>query len=169
MSHSGDGQGEVYHQDKEQVTMWQPRDARLDTVKEVPSGFIQRFENAGQARALGPVTSQRVGAKSLFDLDGEASATDPADIDRKSSEEADLLRPSSPMRQGRRKPVPKVESDEVFDLQTPREGSEQESTQRPSAATPAVVRPAAKQSQDWAATLAEISSALSMPIKDTKG
>ncbi|CAO1619966.1 unnamed protein product [Parajaminaea phylloscopi] len=27
---------------------WRPRDNRLDTVKEVPSGFIQRFEKAGQ-------------------------------------------------------------------------------------------------------------------------
>lgn len=60
--------------------MWQPRDARLDTVKEVPSGFIQRFEKMGQApgpqgEGLGGLGrgGTRADARELFG--GSASAT----------------------------------------------------------------------------------------------
>lgn len=41
---------------------WQPRDTRLDTVKEVPSGFIQRFEKAGQVPlAAAPAPGEGLG------------------------------------------------------------------------------------------------------------
>lgn len=46
---------------REDLLSWQPRDSRLDTVKEVPSGFIQRFEKVGQMPAAVPPFSSEVG------------------------------------------------------------------------------------------------------------
>lgn len=160
----------------------QSQSSRLDTVKEVPSGFIQRFEKAGQTPSPNVGSrGTRADARWLFGTREEGSGEMEAMQDGLPASDGGLaslrgsgspslrgdtsssppLRASastSPTRMGRRKPVPRVCEDESA------------TSSDAVVLSPSVTHTAAMPSPPtgttttttWDATLAEISAALQL-------